>query len=57
MKAMISVAYATGRNVLEICETGEQGGLIVGSESSVKLQSLNASLGCIRIFNSKMTNS
>jgi len=36
--------------VLEICETGEQGGLIVGSELSVKLQSLKASLGHIQIF-------
>jgi hypothetical protein len=49
---MISVAYdVTGRNVLEICETGEQGGLIVGSESLVKLKSPNASLGCNQIFN------
>ena len=44
--------------MLEICETGEQGGLIVGSESSVKLQTLKASLGHIQIFQLfKMMNS
>jgi hypothetical protein len=47
---MIFVAFATRRNVLEICETGEQGGLIVGSESSVKLQGLKTSMGHIQIF-------
>jgi len=50
LKAMIFVAFATNGNVLEICETGEQGGLIVGSELSVKLQSLKTSLGHIQIF-------
>jgi hypothetical protein len=32
MKAMISVAFATGRNMLEICEIGEQGVSIDGFE-------------------------
>lgn len=54
---MIFVAFVTRRNVLEICETGEQGGLIVGSESSVKLQSRKLHWVTFRSFNFKMMNS
>jgi hypothetical protein len=35
---------ATGRSVLEICETGEQGVSIVGSELLVRLARWDASL-------------
>jgi hypothetical protein len=37
--------------VLEICETGEQGGLIVGSESSVKLYSRKLHWVTFKSFN------
>ena len=43
--------------MLEICETGEQGGLIVGSESLVKLKSRTLHWVTFESSTFKMTNS